>query len=245
MRYDIVRQKRRYEMLDKNSQKEVLNLINFFGRYQLRNDGMVNKQYIYYDTDNLDLYKSGIALFRTVINGKHKLTMTLERLYNEDNEHLQLYSKKINELDLDPRDSIFKYPEFLRNSFKNMWDGFLNLDPDYLLKKLRYSYTINTVSSEFKLINGTGLKATLSFDSDKYLDHWTKRKASSLFLTVYQHSREDTNDEYENLISKIEKYCKSLSRIKESKIELARTKTKIIAKEAKDEKKKKKKELDN
>ena len=227
-------------MLDKNSQKEVLNLISFFGRYQLRNDGIVNKQYIYYDTDNLDLFKSGIALFRTVINGKHKLTMTLERLYNEDNEYLQTYSKKINELDLEPRDSIFKYPEFLRNSFKNMWDGFLNLDPDYLLKKLRLSYTIDTVSSEFKLINGTGLKATLSFDHDKYLDHWTKRKASSIFLTVYQHSREDTNEEYENLISKIEKYCKSLSRIKESKIDLARAKTKITPKESKDKKTKNK-----
>ena len=236
MRYDIVRQKRRYEMLDKNSQKEVLNLIEFFGRYQLRNDGRVNKQYIYYDTENLDLYKSGIALFRTVINGKHKLTMTLERLYNEDNERLQTYSKKINELELDPRDSIFKYPEFLRNSFKNMWDGFLNLDPDYLLKKLKLTYTIETVSSEFKLINGTGLKATLSFDSDKYIDHWTNRKANSLFLTVYQHSREDTNEEYENLISKIEKYCKSLSRIKESKVDLARAKTKIVPKEQKDKK---------
>ncbi|MBQ7798674.1 MAG: hypothetical protein IJ371_06090, partial [Clostridia bacterium] len=83
MRYDIVRQKRRYEMLDKNSRKEVLDLIDFFGRYQLRDDGKVYKQYIYYDTDNLDLYKSGIALFRTIINGKHTLTMTLERLYNE------------------------------------------------------------------------------------------------------------------------------------------------------------------
>ena len=32
MRYDIVRQKRRYEMLDKNSRKEVLDLIDFFGK---------------------------------------------------------------------------------------------------------------------------------------------------------------------------------------------------------------------
>ena len=46
------------------------------------------------------------------------------------------------------------------------------------------------------------------------------------------------NEEYENLISKIEKYCKSLTRIKESKIELARAKTKIIPKEAKSNKKK-------
>ena len=238
MRYDIVRQKRRYEMLDKNSRNEVLNLIEFFGRYQMRNDGKVTKQYVYYDTDNLDLYKSGIALYRTVVNGKHTLTMTLERLYNEDNKHLQTYSNKRNEIEIDSNDSIFKYPEFLRNSFKNMWDGFLNLDPDYLLKKLKLTYSIETTSHEYKLINGTGLKATLSFDSDKYINHTTKKKATSLFLTVYQHSREDTNEEYENLLSKIERYCKSLTRIKESKVDLARAKTKIIIKDTKAKKKK-------
>lgn len=230
MRYDIVRQKRRYEMFDKSSKREVLQLIKFFGRYQIRNDGKVNKQYIYYDTDNLDLFKSGIALFRTIINGKHSLTMTLERLYNEDNKRLQSYSNKRNEIEIESRSSIFDYPEFLRNSFKNMFDSFVNLDPDYLLKKLKLTYSISTVSYEYKIINGTGLKATLSFDKDKYTDHWTKRKASSWYLTVYQHSRENTDEEYANLISKLERYCKSLTRIKESKVEIARTRTKITPK---------------
>ncbi len=230
MRYDIVRQKRRYEMFDKSSKREVLQLIKFFGRYQIRNDGKVNKQYIYYDTDNLDLFKSGIALFRTIINGKHTLTMTLERLYNEDNKRLQSYSNKRNEIEIESRSSIFDYPEFLRNSFKNMFDSFVNLDPDYLLKKLKLTYSISTVSYEYKIINGTGLKATLSFDKDKYIDHWTKRKASSWYLTVYQHSRENTDEEYANLISKLERYCKSLTRIKESKVEIARTRTKITPK---------------
>ena len=238
MRYDIVRQKRRYEMLDKNSKTEVLDLINFFGRYQLRNDGITNKQYIYYDTENLDLYKSGIALFRTVINGKHTLTMTLERLYNEGP---QPYSNKHNEISIDARDSIFAYPDFLRNSFKNMWDGFLNMDPDYLLKKLKITYTIDTMSHEIRLMNGTGFKATVSFDSDRYLNHWNNRKSSSLFVTLYQHSREDTNDEYENLISKIERYCKSLTRITQTKVDLARNKTKTIIKDTSEGKKKKKK----
>ncbi|MFQ6724534.1 MAG: hypothetical protein ACLRFE_04315 [Clostridia bacterium] len=240
MRYDIVRQKRRYEMLDKNSRKEVLDLILFFGRYQLRDDGMINKQYIYYDTDNLDLYKSGIALFKTVVNGKHTLTMTMERFYTEG---FQPYSNKHNEIQIQPRDSIFTHTDFLRNSFKNMWDGFLNIDPDYLLKKLTVTYSITTLSHEYKLSNGTGFKATLSFDNDKYLDQRTNKKAESLFVTVYQHSREDTNDEFENLISKIERYCKTLTYINKTKVDMARSKTKIIPKDEikkKNEEKKKK-----
>lgn len=239
MRYDIVRQKRRYEMFDKNSKEEVLNLIKFFGRYEIRDDGIINKQYIYYDTDNLDLFKSGIALFRTVVNGKHTLTMTLERLYNEDNKRLQSYLNKKNEIEINPRDSIFDYTEFLRNSFKNMFDSSLAIDPDYLLKKLSLTYTINTTSHELRLINGTGFKATLSFDNDQYINHRAKRKSSGLYLTVYLHSREDTDEEYDNLTSKLERYCASLTRIKESKVEIARIKTRPIEKPQIDKKSKK------
>lgn len=233
MRYDIVRQKRRYEMFDKHSKKEVIDLLLFFGRYQLRDDEIINKQYIYYDTDNMDLFKSGIALFRTIVNGKHTLTMTLERLYNEDNKHLQSYMNKKNEIDIEPRSSIYNYPEFLRNSFKNMWDGIVNLDPDYLLKKLNLTYSITTRCNEIRLVNGTGLKATLSFDYDKYTNHINNKKAEGSYLTVYQHSKEDTDAEYDNLTSKLERYCKSLTRIMESKVEIARKRTKDIPKEPK------------
>lgn len=245
MRYDIVRQKRRYEMLDKNSKKEVLGLINFFERYQLKDNGFINKQFIYYDTENLDLYKCGIALFRTIINGKHTLTMTLERLYNEGLQPQHL--NKHNEIQIDSKASIFEYTPFLRNSFKNMFDGAINMDPDYLLKKINTTYTIHTISHEFKLINGTGLKASLAFDRDRYINHLNKRKATSLFFTLYQHSREETNEEYANLISKIERYCKTLTHITSSKVDEARIKTRNIIKEDKNfikEKKKNKKDKD-
>lgn len=234
MRYDIVRQKRRYEMLDKNSKKEVLGLINFFERYQLRDNGFINKEFIYYDTENLDLYKCGIALFRTIINGKHSLTMALERLYNEGIQPQNL--NKHSEIQIDARASIFEYTAFLRNSFKNMFDASLNMDPDYLLKKIRLTYTIKTISHEFKLLNGTGLKASLAFDQDKYINHLNKRKTSALFFTLYQHSNDETNDEYANLVSKIERYCKTLTHITNSKIDEARIKTRDIVKEDKKKK---------
>lgn len=242
MRYDIVRQKRRYEMFDKNSKNEILDLIKFFGRYEIRDDGIIDKQYIYYDTDNLDLFKSGIALFRTVVNGKHSLTMTLEKLYNEDNKRLQSYANKKNEIEISSRDSIFDYTEFMRNSFKNMFDSYLNIDPDYLLKKLSLTHSINTTSHEIRIINGTGFKCTLAFDNDHYVNHRAKRKASGLYFTVYQHSRDDTDTEYLNLLSKFERYCgASLTLVKKSKVEIARIKTSPVDKPKVDKKPLKKK----
>lgn len=222
MQYDLIRQKRRFEMLDKSSIKDVLKMNSFFKRYQMNYLGKVKKTFTYYDTDNLDLYKSGIALFRTDKGKEHTLTMTLERLYSEDNRKLQTYRSKKNVLEIGQFDSIFKHTDFLRNSFLDMFNSSINFDPDFLLKKLQITYVITTLAREYRSTSGVGLKCTYSFDEDTFYNPQTKIKQKGDYLTIYQHSKQETDDEWENLISKINRYCKSLTPIKESKIAIAR-----------------------
>lgn len=243
MQYDLVRQKRRFEMLDKSSIKDVLKMNAFFGRYQMNYLGKVKKVYTYYDTENLDLYKSGIALFRTDIKKTHTLTMTLERLYNEDNRKLQTYRNKKNVIDIGQFDSIFKHTDFLRNSFLDMFNSSISFDPDFLLKKLRTTYVINTISKEYRSTSGVGLKCTYSFDQDTFVNHETNITQKGDYLTIYQHSKTDTDAEFDNLISKLTRYCKSLTPIKESKIAIARKVTSLQAQANRDANLKNKKNI--
>lgn len=222
MKYDIVRQKRRFEMLDKSSMRDVIKMNAFFGKYDMRLLGVKKKRFTYYDTDKLDLFKSGIALFRTDIGKTHTLTMTLERLYFEDNRKLQSYRNKKNVLEIGKFDSIFKHMDFLRNSFQDMFNSSLSFDPDFLLKKLNITYVIDTVAEEYRSTDGIGLKTTYSFDKDTFYNNETKAKEKGYYLTIYQHSKEHTDDDFANLISKLTRYCKSLTPIKESKIDIAR-----------------------
>lgn len=214
-------------MLDKSSIKDVLGMNAFFGRYEMTYMGKVKKTFTYYDTENLDLYKSGIALFRTDINNSHTLTMTLERLYSEDNRKLQTYRSKKNVIEIGKLDSIFKHKDFLRNSFLDMFNSSLSFDADFLLQKLRTTYTITTISKEYRSTSGVGLKCTYSFDEDSFFNHETNIKQRGDYLTIYQHSKENTDDEWDNLISKINRYCKSLTPIKESKVAIARKVTSL------------------
>lgn len=247
MQLDIVRQKRRFELLDKSSRKEVLKINAFFGKYEMRFIGKVKKVYTYYDTPNFDLYKSGIALFRTDIGKMHTLTMTLERLYSEDNRKLQTYRNKKEVLEIGKYDSILKHLDFLRNSFLDMFNSSLSFDADFLLKKLQPTYVISTISHEYRSTDGIGLKATYSFDFDTFINYETNIKKQGYYLTIYQHSKENTDDDFTNLISKLVRYCKSITPIKESKIAIARKVTVIPPvdmsklKNKKDDKKKKKK----
>ena len=104
----------------------------------------------------------------------------------------------------------------------DMFNSSINFDPDFLLKGLHVTYTINTISQEYRSTNGVGLKATYSFDQDTFFNSETKIKQKGDYLTVYQHSKANTDEEFDNLISKLERYCKSLTPIKESKIAIAR-----------------------
>jgi len=247
MQLDIVRQKRRFELLDKSSRNEVLKINAFFGKYEMRFMGKVKKVFTYYDTPNFDLYKSGIALFRTDIGKSHTLTMTLERLYSEDNRKLQTYRNKKEVLEIGKHDSLLKHLDFLRNSFLDMFNSSLSFDADFLLKKLRRTYIISTISHEYRSTDGIGLKATYSFDFDTFFNYETNIKKQGYYLTIYQHSKESTDEDFTNLISKLVRYCKSITPIKESKVEIARKVTVIPATDMskivnkKDKKKNKKK----
>lgn len=222
MQYDIVRQKRRFELLDKTGRKDVLAVNAFFGKYEMAFKGKIKKVYTYYDTPNFDLYKSGIALFKTDISKNHTLTMTLERLYSEDNRKLQTYRNKKEVLEVGKFDHPLKHLDFLRNSFLDMFNSSLSFDPDFLLKKLRTTYVISTISHEYRSTDGIGLKATYSFDFDTFINYETKIKQQGYYLTIYQHSKESTDADFDNLISKLVRYCKSITPIKESKIAIAR-----------------------
>lgn len=222
---DIIRQKRRFEMLDKTGKKDVLEMNSFFGKYNMIYQGKLKKVFTYYDTPNKDLSKSGIALFRTDTKNEHTLTMTLERLYNEDNRRLQTYRTKKESISIGKYESIFRHMDFLRNSFLDMFDMSISFDPDFLLKKLRTTYIITTLAQEYRCTTANGLKTTYSFDKDTFQNLETNVKYSGDYLTIYQHSKESTDEEFANLVSKTIRYCKSLTPIKESKYSIAKQKT--------------------
>jgi hypothetical protein len=90
------------------------------------------------------------------------------------------------------------------------------------MRKLQPVYTIETTSTEYRSLNVTGLKITYSFDQDKYTNHENKQIIFNDVLTIYQHSRENTNEDFEDLISKLTRYCKELTPTNETKIMIAR-----------------------
>ena len=218
---DIIRQKRRFEMFNKDAKAKVLELNSFFGKYIMHFEDKIKKVFTYYDTPNLDLQKSNIVLYKTQIGNFTELNMATESnpsgFSHTSRSQYKHYVKQIKAYD-----SILKHKQFLIDSFANMFLSSLGFDPEFLMNKLQVAYVIKTTSMEYRSMNVTGLKITYSFDKDEYFNNFNKITATTNILTVYQHSPANTDEDFKNLIDKLVRYCKELTPTTDRKITLAR-----------------------
>ena len=218
---DKIRQKRRFEMFNSSSKYKVLELNSFFGKYIMHFEEKINKIFTYYDTPNHDLEKSNIVLYKTQIGNFTELNMATEKINSSFRYTVRTNYKHFTK-QIKPHDSILKHKDFLIDNFTNMFMSSINFDPEFLMKKLQVAYVIKTTSTEYRSMNVSGLKITYSFDSDLYTNYFTNQIVKSDILTIYQHSPQNTDEDFDNLISKLERYCKELTPTKDTKIMIAR-----------------------
>ena len=217
---DVIRQKRRFVMFNEKSKEKVLELNSFFGKYKMQFEEKIKKKFTYYDTPNFDLQKSNIVLFKTQIGNFTELNMATEKISSTHRYKLRRndrhFTKKIK-----PLDSLLKHKTFLIDSFANMFLSSLNFDTEFLMRKLTPVYEIQTVSNEYRSLNATGLKITYSFDKDTYINYLQKTTGYADILTIYQHSPTKTDEDFDDLIGKLTRYCKELTPTSETKIMIA------------------------
>ena len=218
---DKIRQERKFEMFNEYSKDKVLELNSFFGKYIMHFQDRYIRTYTYYDTPNRDLEKSNIIIYKLQVGNTCELhmqteqtTSTLRYTIRQNEKH---FSKPVKSYD-----SILKHKQFLIDNFSNMFMSSIIFDPEFLIKKLQVVYIIKSESVEYRSMNIGGLKITYSFDTDTFTNPENKATVKDHSLIIYQHSPEKTNADFEDLISKLTRYCKELTPTNDSKIVRAR-----------------------
>lgn len=219
---EIIKQKRRFYMFSEKTRDAVLEVNAFFHKYTMGFEEKIKKEFIYYDTPEHDLQKSNIVLFKTHIGKFCELNFATEKISSTSYYTIKTKYKHFKTEEIKPHESPLKYKDFLIEGFKSMFMSSLNFDPEFLLKRLRPMYLIQTTSLEYRSTNITGLKITYSFDTDTYTNFENNVKAHANILTIYQHSGENTNQDFEDVLNKLLHYCKELTPTSETKIMIAR-----------------------
>lgn len=219
-----IKQKSRFKMFNEKSKDKVLELNSFFGKYIMHYEEKIKKKFTYYDTANFDLLKSNIVLYKTQIGSFTELNMATEKLNRSYAYNVRTNYKHFTK-QIKAHDSLLKHKEFLIDSFSNMFLSSINFDAEFLMRKLQVAYTIETTSKEYRSMNASGLKIVYSFDKDKYTNYFNNTIAKTNILTIYQLSSHATDPDFEDLISKLSRYCKELTPANETKIMIARNMT--------------------
>lgn len=223
-----IRNKNRYEMFDGGSYRQVLDLIERLEQYAVVFRAKYSRSYIYYDTPTKDLEKSGIALYRSHLNKVSRLIMCRASFGSgQGNVALKNIKKSII---IPDRTDLKKHMPWMIDAFKDMFVTPVSFDPEYLLNRLTRVYEIHCEAREYTSMNGLGLKVKLVFDSDKYINHHTKRSATGEIVTFYHISNESTDTDYKMFVSKLERYCKELSLTQDHKTDILMYKTKLTSK---------------
>lgn len=241
---DQERNKKRFEMFDKNTYKKVLALNAFFGKYVIQYETSYNRHYIYYDTENRDLEVSGVSIFKQIRGSRCELVIARSSVEGQSKILERLNGRKYS-TPIGVKESPLKKIDFLKDHFKDMFAYAVEFDPEYLLRKINPVYTIDTSSVEYKLFNGVGLKVRFVFDHDEYYNAYTSRRNSADMLTLYQLSNESTDEAFFDVVSKLERYCKELSPAPDHKTTILYAKTKEIPKQDKAEQKRAQKAKEN
>ena len=226
-----------YEIyVEKNPADAVLSKIKLFSAYEISKAEHSLRNITYFDTPNNYLGMVNILLSTDVIDGKGEIT--LER--NLENDANRKYIKMLQTY---KHSAPYKYGQrieefipFLRDSLRTFFSQPLDFDSDNLFKKCEPTYSINIKNESYKIVSFNGFKCWVTIENTTFTNLSNDRKNYVTYVKVTK-SEDSKENDMQDFITKLEKYCKCISKTTKSKysecVRLTRDIDVIIAKKKK------------
>lgn len=224
-RFEIVSSEgtRTYTVFAKSSYRNVLRLEADMPMYNFVGEGRYMVEEIYYDSPNNLLASAGILLSKVVEDGKAFFKVEREDYLYEKKLSKQ---KKIFVHPIGLKDGVQDHTIFLINGITSFFTTKFSIDLENILKVVVPKVEIRTKVDSFKILSGTGFKGVMTFEEVKIKNNFTKRKADVDMLKIELASSESTKKDFLTFIEKLEKYCKEIMPISDSKYQIALRMTK-------------------
>jgi hypothetical protein len=218
-----------YTLFSKNSIGKVLSLDRLMPKYSFYSEGRDVSIEIYLDSPNNLLTSAGIILSKVFEEGKAYFRVEREE-YLAGKKTIIPKEKKVFIHPIGLKDSVVDHTLFLIDGITSMFSTKFHIDLENVLKTIVPKLQIENKKNYFKIFSGKGFKANMIFEDILIKNYETKRKAEIFMLKIEQTSSKINLDEFDDFTSQMEKYCKEILPINESKYEMAKRATKAIAK---------------
>lgn len=224
-KFEIIRSEgvRTYTVFAKSSYKNILRLETEMPMYNFIGEGRYMVEEVYYDSPNNLLASAGILLSKVVEGNKAYFKVEREDYLFEKNLSKE---KKIFVHPIGLRDGVQDHMLFLINGITSFFTTKFSIDFENILKVVVPKVEIRTKVDAFKVLSGTGFKGVMTFEEVKFKNNFTKRKAELDMLKIERASSEATAKDFLTFIDRLEKYCKEIMPISDSKYQIALRMTK-------------------
>lgn len=206
-----------YEIYIKDQQaSEIIERVRLFDIYDVSKKYTSKRAITYYDTvDNkLSLAKLILSIDVENENGEIILEKNIENDPNE--KYIRMFN--IYKLstpiikDSTPEDNI----PFLRDSLPRLFQTPLDIDPEYIFRKVVPKYFVSIENEHYKVVNVNGFKVVITVEHTTFQNLTNGRKNFVTFVRLRE-AEDSISHELDDFVTRLEKYCKFILRINESK----------------------------
>lgn len=207
-----------YTAFSKNTFKNFLRLQVDLPMYNFIGEGRSFVDEIYFDSPNNLLASAGILLSKVVEGGKAYFKVEREDYLFEKNFSKE---KKIFVHPIGVRDSVSDHMMFLIDGITSFFTTKFSIDFENILKVVVPKIEINSKVENFKILSGTGFKGEMLFEEIKFKNNFTHKKGETNLITIKHSSSKTLLNDFNLFIEKVERYCKEIMPISDTKYQIA------------------------
>lgn len=218
--------RKHYIAITKHAFKKLLYFGSNLKAYTLRHVGRNVSTISYYDTPENLLQRTGILFYKTFENGKYyfkleKLSFIPKAFKKTDD---QIFVHEIAQ-----RDTPEEHALYLIDAITSMFSMQFRVDLENVIKAARPKLDIEITADVYKVFGGTGFKCDMALENVVYKNYETKRKVKGKEATFTLDSNpQNYRKNYDDFLALVNKHCKDIIEMNESRYEHAKNITKVL-----------------
>lgn len=216
-----------YDALSKKTFGQIMSLDRFLSLYSFEPEGASRIIETYYDTPGKLLERAGLTLSK-VVEGNNAYFKVEREYVTSSLPSIHRREEKVFIHDIQPNDDVKKHMYYIIDGITSMYTTSFNIDLENVLKTVVPKMEIMTRYNQIKVFSGNGFKAHMDFEDVLFKNYENKKSVPRLMVKVSMTSPQTFIKTFEDFNKEIQRYCKTIFDVKETKYQLAVRLTKNI-----------------
>lgn len=214
---------------------EIINKVKLFDIYDVSKKFTSTRTITYYDTPDNRLSMARLILSTDKEGSNNEIVLEKNLEGDPNAKYIKLFSIYKISTPITPTSEPSNNIPFLSESLPRLFQTPMDIDPEFVFRKVAPKYTVYINNENYKIVNVNGFKVILTIEDTTFHNLTNNRKNYVKFVRIRE-AEDSISHELDDFIARLEKYCKFILRIDESKYNQCVRMTRDLPKKEKNKK---------